>query len=259
MIVDRQNLRRLGQNLRRVRGRMSQTELGRAAGITHASVSRIEHAVSEPGACTLGRLAAVLGVSSDYLLGLTEDPAPAAERPAALQADAASDAGQALPFRPLHDLGRTAALAHPGAARGGEEGGELGAARQVEVRELAAAAGGGAMDLDETIRGYIAFQRAWLDRHALDPTQCTVIGVRGDSMEPTLPEGCAILVDRNRKRRLDDHIFVVRSDDGVIVKRAGKDPRGRWLLLSDNPAWQPVLWPDEAEVIGEVKWMALTL
>ena len=44
--------------------------------------------------------------------------------------------------------------------------------RQVEVRELAAAAGGGAMDLDETVTGYVAFRRDWLDRTVADPTRC---------------------------------------------------------------------------------------
>ena len=41
-------------------------------------------------------------------------------------------------------------------------------------------------------------------------------------MEPTLPDGASILVDRNRRRRRVDHIFVVRTEDGLIVKRLGK-------------------------------------
>lgn len=77
-------------------------------------------------------------------------------------------------------------------------------------------------------------------------------------MEPTLPEDCVILVDHNRKRRLKGHIFVVRKSDGLVVKRAGKDDSGNWLLVSDHPAWESELW-GEAEVIGEVKWMAREL
>ena len=80
----------------------------------------------------------------------------------------------------------------------------------------------------------------------------------GESMEPTLPDGCVILLDRNRRRRWDGHIFVVRTEDGLIVKRAGKDKDG-WQLLSDHPSWKPVPWPDTAEVLGEVKWMAREL
>ena len=29
--------------------------------------------------------------------------------------------------------------------------------------------------------------------------------------------------------------------------------------LSDNPAWDDVAWPDEAEIIGRVVWTAKTL
>ena len=74
-----------------------------------------------------------------------------------------------------------------------------------------------------------------------------------------MPESSAILVDRARRRRRVGGIFVVRTADGVVVKRAGKDEAGRWLLLSDHPAWEPVPWPADAEVLGEVKWMARTL
>ena len=78
-------------------------------------------------------------------------------------------------------------------------------------------------------------------------------------MAPTLPEGSAILVDRARSRRRVGGIFVVRTADGVVVKRAGKDEAGGWLLLSDHPAWEPAPWPADTEVVGEVKWMARTL
>ena len=150
-----------------------------------------------------------------------------------------------------------AALADPGISA---EILDLPGARQIGVRELAAAAGGGALELDETVTGCIAFRRDWLDRHGIDPTQCTVIGVEGESMEPTLPDGCSILVDRARRRRLVGHVYVVRSpDDGIVVKRLGKDGAGGWLLGSDHPEWDdPVPWPDGANMIGEVRWVART-
>ena len=134
-------------------------------------------------------------------------------------------------------------------------------ARQVAVRELQAAAGGGALELDEMVTGHVFFRAEWLKQHRLDPDRCTVIGVMGESMDPTLPGGCSILVDLDRRRRRSGNIFVVRTDDGLIVKRAGKDNRGRWQLLSDNdsPNWPPLPWAADAEVIGEVKWMARTL
>ena len=131
--------------------------------------------------------------------------------------------------------------------------------RQVEVVELAAAAGCGSTDLDETVTGYVAFSRAWLDRRALDPTRCIVIHVRGESMEPTLPDGCSILVNRARRQRRNGHIYVLCTDDGVVVKRLDKGEDGKWRLQSDHPSWSPVPWTNSCETIGEVRWMAREL
>ena len=131
--------------------------------------------------------------------------------------------------------------------------------RQVEQIDLAVAAGSGAEVDDESVTEHLTFRLDWLRRHGLDPAQCTVVKVQGESMEPALPEGSAILVDRARRRRRVGGIFVVRTADGVVVKKAGKDESGRWLLVSDHPSWEPVPWPQDAKVIGEVKWMARTL
>ncbi len=133
------------------------------------------------------------------------------------------------------------------------------ASRQVDQIDLAVAAGAGAEADDEPVTERLMFRRDWLLRHGLDPSQCTVVKVQGESMEPSLPEGSSILVDRARRRRRVGGVFVVRTADGVVVKRAGKDQAGAWQFLSDHPAWNPVPWPRDAEVIGEVKWMARTL
>ena len=138
---------------------------------------------------------------------------------------------------------------------------EAATSRLVDVIELASAAGAGAADLDENVVGHVWFRHEWLDRRGLDPTQCVVIGVRGESMEPTLPEGCSILVNRASRRRREGRIYVVRTDDGLVVKRLGKTRSGNWRLMSDHPSWRPVSWSKDArwEVIGQVRWMARTL
>ena len=131
-------------------------------------------------------------------------------------------------------------------------------ARSMGMREIEVAAGGGAVNLDEAPeKGRIWFRRDWLDSHGIDPTQCVVISVRGESMDPTLPDGCSILLDRSRTRRREGGIFVMNTDDGLIVKRLGKSGR-RWLLLSDHPSWKSAPWPRGTEVIGEVRWASRT-
>ncbi len=131
--------------------------------------------------------------------------------------------------------------------------------RHIEVVELAAAAGSGAEVYDETVVSRLAFRAGWLAAHGIDAAQCNVIRVAGDSMEPTLPDGCSILVDRSRREPREDEIFVLKSEDGLVVKRLGKDAKGRWQLLSDNPANPPAPLLYGAEIIGEARWMGRSL
>ncbi len=135
-------------------------------------------------------------------------------------------------------------------------------ARSVRTIEVEAAAGDGAHNLDHArVVGPVWFRRDWISSRGIDPGQAVVISVRNDSMAPTLPPGCKILVDRHRRRRRVGHIYVITTDDGLIVKRMGKDDDGRWLVVSDNDSsdWPDAPWPDDAEVVGEVKWMAKEL
>ena len=178
----------------------------------------------------LVKAAQALNVSIDYLAGLTGDPTPSAELATRVEL-----------------LADDVALAEAGPG-----------ARPVPVHRLQSAAGGGALDLDESVKTHAWFRREWLSRHGLTASRCCIINVAGESMEPTLPDGCVILLDRNRTRRHAGHIFVVRTEDGLVVKRADKDEDG-WRLVSDHTAWAPVPWPQTAEVVGEVKWMAREL
>lgn len=132
--------------------------------------------------------------------------------------------------------------------------------RRVSVVELAAAAGAGAEILDGEVVGGVWFSKGWLRRRNLDAAQCVMIRVRGESMEPELRDGSWVLVDRQRRRRRKDGIFVVRlPDDGVVVKRAGRGKRGGWTMLSEHPSWEPAPWPRDAVTIGEVVWTARSL
>ena len=166
--------------------------------------------------------------------------------------------GQAIPPRtpPANGLENPGALGVHAAEDGTTD---VPGVRSVRMIEMEAAAGGGAYNLDDApVRGPVWFQHDWIDSRGIDPMQAVVISVRGDSMEPTLPAGCKILVDRQRRRRRVGNIYVITTSDGLIVKRMGKSEGGRWLLVSDNdaPDWPDVPWPDDAVVAGEVKWMA---
>ena len=112
---------------------------------------------------------------------------------------------------------------------------------------------------DANVRSVAWFKNSWLDKLSIDPKRAFICRVTGKGMEPTLMEDCSILVDRNRRRRRPGRIFVMRTEDGLVVKRAGKDNEGNWRIESENPAWPPVPWSDTTEIIGEVRWYGVTL
>lgn len=62
--------------------RMTQSDLADATGISQAGISRMEGEGLSLTAESLMRIAQALGVSADYLLGLTDDPRPVIEGPA---------------------------------------------------------------------------------------------------------------------------------------------------------------------------------
>ncbi len=131
--------------------------------------------------------------------------------------------------------------------------------RAVRTFEVEAAAGDGAFVLDESpVAGPVWFRRDWIAQQGIDPVQAVVISVRGDSMEPTLPAGCKILVDRRRRKRRNGLVFVLNVPEGLVVKRLRREDDGTWILASDSdsPDWPDAPWPADAEIVGEVRWMS---
>ena len=72
------DLQELAMRLRmgRAARHLTQTEAARRACISQAALSLQEKGKSEPGAIAVKRLAVVYGVSSDWLLGLTDAMEP---------------------------------------------------------------------------------------------------------------------------------------------------------------------------------------
>ena len=196
-------------------------------------ISIVEHNRSALLADGLTSAAKALEVSTDYLLGLTDTPEPAATL--------------AAKVRELEDAGA------------------LATADDSEFRPVlltkgtGIAAGAGANADDERVLGSLAFRDDWLRRHHLNPAQCRVIEVDGRSMEPTLEHRAVILVDFQRTVRRHNKIFALRADDGPVVKRLRHADGKSWQLVSDNKAYKLVPWPDDAVVLGQVMWTGRTL
>jgi hypothetical protein len=108
-------------------------------------------------------------------------------------------------------------------------------------------------------------------RQRLGPTSHTgvanlrLVTARGDSMRGTFEEGDLLLVDTGVNEVLADGVFLLRGPEALLIKRVQKKGDGSWLLLSDNPRYQPDLVPREAragyQVLGRVllAWASRTV
>jgi phage repressor protein C with HTH and peptisase S24 domain len=129
----------------------------------------------------------------------------------------------------------------------------------VNRHPVSVSAGPGAVVAEELGRPYFAFDERWLKALTPSrPSKLSIVRVEGDSMAPTLNAGDDILVDLgDGAGRLRDGIYVLRTDDAVVVKRLALNPTGRRVTVkSDNPAYPD--WPDcgldEINPIGRVIW-----
>ena len=235
-----------GRRLAEARKRAGLSQVGLAAALgdryDQTMISHVEGNRRVLRIDGLTHAARELQVSTDYLTGLTDDPTPAAKLAKALARERVNKVSE------LEDAGALATA---------DDSHEF---RPVLLTQgTGIAAGAGANADDERVLGSLAFRDDWLRRHSLNPKRCRVIEVTGDSMEPTLQRRAMILVDFQRTVRRQNKIFAVRTEDGPLVKRLQHADGKGWRLVSDNPAYKPVPWPDEAVVLGQVMWTGRTL
>jgi transcriptional regulator with XRE-family HTH domain len=195
----------------------NQSELATRIGIRPQSVQSWEAHDTTPRARLIPKVAEVLGVQPRDLA----DNAP-------LLPETGSDTLQAVPVAPT------------GAG--------------VWIKRLQAAPGvGDGVEL-------IVVSPAWAARTFPDcnPTALRVVDARGDSMEPTLTSGDWLVIDTDSHTVDVDAIWALRhrAKDELFIKRLQRRLDGSWLMISDNPAYQPESVPPEVqrhlEVVGRV-------
>ena len=103
----------------------------------------------------------------------------------------------------------------------------------------------------------VFFHRDWLSQYDLDPKMCSIISVDGRGMEPILEDKGMAMVDHQRTKLIDGHIFVVRIDEVYVIGRAEKSGK-KWRLTKDSGS-EDIDLPPGAEVFGQVVWTGKTL
>lgn len=110
---------------------------------------------------------------------------------------------------------------------------------------------------DVEVQLYVSqlFTESWLksltDSH---PKFLKMLKIKNDAMVPTLNVGDDILIDTSKEID-EDAIYVIKSEQGISVKRVQIISEKTIRLLSDNPLYKPLeKSKNEIEVIGRVVW-----
>ena len=120
--------------------------------------------------------------------------------------------------------------------------------------DIRASAGGGAEVFDENYE-YIDVDRTIMESMlgGMPSGEIEAIHVEGESMEPTLPDGSIVFIDRRQTDPSKDGIFVASTVNGLFIKRIRRRADGMVELISDNPLYTPeLLGPDQVRIIGRV-------
>lgn len=125
------------------------------------------------------------------------------------------------------------------------------------------AAGDGALPGPENATRKLAFRHKWLRFRGLRVKNLALVFAKGDSMEPTIDDNNTVMIDTSQKELRDGAIYVIRTNDHLIIKRIQTRLGNQVLLISDNKAYPAIeVSMDEAndlEVIGRAVWIGKDL
>lgn len=106
-----------------------------------------------------------------------------------------------------------------------------------------------------------AFQRQWL--HSKGKVEDLVlIEARGDSMDPTIADGDAVLINCAKKKVIGGHMYALRTQNVVMVKRLQPIGAARIKVMSDNKLYDSYeidLESGDIEILGQVIWIGREL
>jgi len=209
----------------------SADRLAKATGVSPSAFRKWLKGVAEPGRDRLVALAEATGISLSWLArGEGEMP------------DLASLAARA----------RYPTITNLAASR------DIAQFLLLPKRAEAAAAGSGDHGSEEPTE-FLGFRHDWLrDTFGREPGTLVLEIAVGESMEPDIHDGDALLVDTTDRTFRNFGIYVIEARKERLVKRVQRKFDGSLILISDNPKYQPELIPaelaKEVRVVGRVIW-----
>lgn len=217
--------------MREASGAKSDSELARFLGKTPQAVSKARKDNKVP-ISWVPRIAAQFNVSTDWLFW-----------------------GKPAAQHQLTQIKNGVVISHLEAI-GIKEGEDLLSVPMVEAR---LSAGKGSLQVGGRVEKTFVFPSSFLHRKG-SVADMVMMKVEGDSMQPEIMDGDAVLIDQSKVDMRPGRIFAVGFEDQIYLKRIDKLP-GKILLKSVNPAYEPVVielgeqTADSFRVIGQVLWV----
>ncbi|WP_190277735.1 S24 family peptidase [Achromobacter xylosoxidans] len=135
-----------------------------------------------------------------------------------------------------------------------------------ELADVRLAAGDGIENESELTTGMIQFRSSFLRSVGADKGRGRVVYAKGDSMEPVIKDGAALLVVPNESLTLRDvaagGVYAINYDGKMLVKTVARDKlTGRWVARSFNPTYLdiPLENGHPVRVLGQVVWAGARL
>lgn len=129
----------------------------------------------------------------------------------------------------------------------------------IDKVHIAAGSGEVIWDMEERYKAR-AFEAEWMAQEGLRAERCKIIKVKGDSMEPTINHGDAVMINMAQREVIHGEVFALIGDEGLRVKRLHKRA-GAIYMHSDNQMIAGK-YPDEPiedgnyAIVGQVIWRA---
>lgn len=127
----------------------------------------------------------------------------------------------------------------------------------IDVIDVQASAGPGSIVETEDVVGRLSFPSGYLERITRsNPKHLRIIGVKGDSMDPTIRDDDVVMLDTSKTNLDYDGLFVLRFGDALHIKRVGRAPGNAVRIISDNKDFEAQDFPrGDVTVVGKVVWI----
>jgi len=220
----------------RIRQRMtelgiSQADLMRLTGAARGTVSGWFNGTNSPSAKHIGALSSALKTTPQWLL----DGLGTAESP--IRSTDGIDYKPVLAWEVPEDLDPNVYVIIP----------------HVEVRFSAGNGRTAAYEPSQCNAGS-AQLLSWVHKKKVSPKNLITVDIDGDSMEPRIPNGSVVILDKSintLEQVQSGRVYAIRYGDELKIKRLSKRFDGALVIDSDNPLYKrEIVEPDQLEHIG---------